>query len=228
MAMNDLVVVRLLQNPLGQEAPFGHRGRHRPGQRRPSIAVPLSLGVRDDRRNTSALAAGPAAHPRGILRRHRQRPEHRLFDGPTVLRCTRASTGVGVGGRVRPRHRLARWRSPTTALSLLLVAERSVTARDGAVTWERVAVGRDGHVGHPRRSRRQLVGLSTLASARRRTSEGRSAGREGAAGEFRQQSAGGGRTCWGSLRRPGCRQVGAQAATRRRACAGCQEKIRTD
>ena len=24
--MNDLVVVRLLQNPLGQEAPFGHRG----------------------------------------------------------------------------------------------------------------------------------------------------------------------------------------------------------
>ena len=26
MAMNDLVVVRLLQNPLGQEAPFGHRG----------------------------------------------------------------------------------------------------------------------------------------------------------------------------------------------------------
>ena len=69
--MSDLTVVRLLQNPLGQEAPVGHRGD--------------MVRVSDGRASIYLFPWEFEAAEEAL--QHREHREHRGFAGSTALSC---------------------------------------------------------------------------------------------------------------------------------------------
>ena len=84
--MSDLMVVRLLRNPQGEEAPAGHRGDivRVPDGRASLYLFPWEFEVADEAR-LRWLLRSPEGHPGEMWRQHRQ---DRRFARTTAMSCT--------------------------------------------------------------------------------------------------------------------------------------------